>query len=215
MGDLFNLDRALTPSERRRLRGGTQAKGYAAMPGTGPKGETCGSCDHLVRKRLAKVYRKCGLMERHWTGGKGTDVLTTAPACRNWTAIEEQPAEAAPKKAARAPKPLPPPTDEERRVAGEAARALRAAIADPTTRGAESVVHIDLARPRRGEWWTTWANLPGFVRVNGYGGHYWHACLPDWTYTRREIVAEMIPDLEALAEHGVRPTEVTSKGAVA
>lgn len=84
MGDLFNLDRALTPSERRQLRGGTQAKGYAAMPGTGPVGETCGSCDHLVRKRLAKVYRKCGLMERHWTGGKGTDVLATAPACRNW-----------------------------------------------------------------------------------------------------------------------------------
>ncbi|MBB2959907.1 hypothetical protein [Methylobacterium sp. R2-1] len=86
MADLFNLERALTPSERRHLRGGTQAKGYAAMPGTGPKGETCGSCDHLVRKRLAKVYRKCGLMERHWTGGKGTDVLTTAPACRNWKA---------------------------------------------------------------------------------------------------------------------------------
>jgi len=91
MGDLLNLDRALRPSERRRLRGGTQAKGYAAMPGTGPKGETCGSCDHLVRKRLAKVYRKCGLMERHWTGGKGTDVLTTAPACRNWKAIEAAP----------------------------------------------------------------------------------------------------------------------------
>ena len=88
MGDLFNLDRALTPSERRHLRGGTQAKGYAAMPGTGPEGETCGSCDHLVRKRLARVYRKCGLMEHHWTGGKGTDVLTNAPACRNWKMIE-------------------------------------------------------------------------------------------------------------------------------
>ncbi|HJE22105.1 MAG TPA: hypothetical protein K8W01_00385 [Methylorubrum populi] len=91
MGDLFNLDRTLTPSERRQLRGGTQAKGYAAKPGTGPAGETCGSCDHLVRKRLAKVYRKCGLMERHWTGGKDTDVLATAPACRNWQAPEASP----------------------------------------------------------------------------------------------------------------------------
>lgn len=89
MGDLFNLDRALTPSERRRLRGGPQAKSYAGKPGTGPEGETCGSCGHLIRKHLAKVYRKCGLMERHWTGGKGTDVLATAPACRNWTAITE------------------------------------------------------------------------------------------------------------------------------
>lgn len=87
MGDLFNLDRALTPAERRRLKGGPQAKGYAAMPGTGPAGETCGSCGHLVRKHLAKVYRKCGLMHAHWTGGKGTDVLATAPSCRNWTAI--------------------------------------------------------------------------------------------------------------------------------
>ena len=88
MSDLVNLDRALTPSALSHLRGGTQAKGYAAMPGTGPKGETCGSCDHLVRKRLARVHRKCGLMERHWTGGEGTDVLTTAPACRSWKVIE-------------------------------------------------------------------------------------------------------------------------------
>ncbi|MCG5245305.1 hypothetical protein [Methylorubrum extorquens] len=83
MGDLFNLDCALTPGERRHLRGGIQAKGYAAMPGTGPKGETCA---HLVRKCLAEVYRKCALMERHWTGGKGPNVLTTALACRKWKA---------------------------------------------------------------------------------------------------------------------------------
>ena len=64
--------------------------------------------------------------------------------------------------------------------------------------------------PRRGEWWETWSNLPGFVRVNGRRGHYAHACLPGWTYARSEIVAEMIPDLELLAERGVRPTQETS-----
>ncbi|KNY20397.1 hypothetical protein [Methylobacterium sp. ARG-1] len=110
----------------------------------------------------------------------------------------------------RAPKPLPPPTDDERRQAGEAARAMRAAIADPNLVGAKSVAHIDFARPRRGEWWETWANLPGLVRVNGPRGHYWHTLLPGWTYARSEIRSEMIPDLEALAEHGVRPTEATS-----
>ena len=110
----------------------------------------------------------------------------------------------------RAPKPLPPPTDEERRVAGEAARNLRAAIADPSLMGERSVVHFDFARPCRGEWWETWANLPGFVRVNGRRGHYSHTCLPGWTYMHAEIRAEMIPDLEALAEHGIRPTEATS-----
>lgn len=67
----------------------------------------------------------------------------------------------------------------------------------------------DLSRPRRGEWWTSWANLPGFVQVNG---RYRHECLPGWEYARSEIRAEMIPDLEALAERGVRPTEETSGG---
>ncbi|MFK5600203.1 hypothetical protein ACFZ8E_24870 [Methylobacterium sp. HMF5984] len=115
----------------------------------------------------------------------------------------------------RAPKPLPPPTAEERQRAREAAVALRAAIADPSTMGARAVAHVDLVRPRRGEWWETWANLPGFARVNGRRGHYFHTCLPGWTYARSEIVAEMIPDLEALAEQGVRPTEATSTGRAA
>lgn len=90
--DLFRAEHALTPAERRRLKGGPQAKGYAAQPGTGPAGETCGSCDHLVRKSLAKVYRKCGLMRAHWTGGKATDVLASAPACRNWKPLDAPPA---------------------------------------------------------------------------------------------------------------------------
>ena len=110
----------------------------------------------------------------------------------------------------RSPKPLQPPTADERRIAGEAACALRAAIADPSTMGAKSVTHVDLARPRRGEWWESWANLPGFWRINGRQGHYFHECLPDWTYARAEILAEMIPDLEALAERGIRPTVETS-----
>lgn len=110
----------------------------------------------------------------------------------------------------RAPKPLPVQTAEERQSARAAAAALRAAIADRSTMGARAIVHIDLVRPRRGEWWETWANLPGFARVNGRRGFYVHTCLPGWTYARSEIVAEMIPDLEALAEHGVRPTRETS-----
>lgn len=108
----------------------------------------------------------------------------------------------------RAPQPLPPPTMQERAVAARAARALRAAIADPSTAGAKTVAHVDYSRPRRGEWWETWANLPGFTRINGH--RYVHACLPGWQYARAEIRAELIPELEALAERGVRPTEATS-----
>ncbi|GLS44424.1 hypothetical protein [Methylobacterium brachythecii] len=108
------------------------------------------------------------------------------------------------------PKPLPPPTDDERRIAGEAARDLRAAIADPSTMGVKGVMHVDYSRPRRSEWLTTWSNLPGFFRS---GRHYTHACLPGWVYARHEIKAEMIPDLEALAERGVRPIEATGAAA--
>lgn len=107
----------------------------------------------------------------------------------------------------RAPKPLPPPTMQERAAAAEAARALRAVLADHTKLGARSTMHADLSRPRRALWISTWAGLPGFMRVNG---RYQHDLLPGWEYARAEVRAEMIPDLEALAERGVRPTEATS-----
>lgn len=102
---------------------------------------------------------------------------------------------------------LRPPTDEERTQAGVGAAALRAAIADPGTMGEKSVVHLDLVRPRRGEWWETWSNLPGFTRING--SRFTHSLLPGWEYTRDEIRNELIPDLEALAARGERPTEAT------
>lgn len=84
MSDLFGIERALMPVERKSLRKPTQPKGYAAVPGTGPTNETCGSCAHLERKRMAKTYLKCALMRSHWTGGAGTDVRARSPACRNW-----------------------------------------------------------------------------------------------------------------------------------
>lgn len=102
---------------------------------------------------------------------------------------------------------LAPPTDEERTQAAVAAAALLAAIADPSTMGERTVVHLDLVRPRRGEWWETWSNLPGFTRING--SLFTHSLLPGWEYTRAEIRSELIPDLEALATRGARPTEAT------
>lgn len=63
-----------------------QAHGYAALPGTGPAGETCGSCAHLYRNRMGKTYLKCVLMQAKWTGGHGTDVLARSLACSKWEA---------------------------------------------------------------------------------------------------------------------------------
>ena len=58
------------------------ANGYAAMPGTGPAGETCRSCRHLVQNCYG--FYKCKLMRRVWTNGYGTDVRVKSPACREW-----------------------------------------------------------------------------------------------------------------------------------
>jgi len=55
-----------------------------AAIGSGPGGETCGTCRYLRRIVLASTYRKCGLMERHWTGGGGTDIKCAWRACTYW-----------------------------------------------------------------------------------------------------------------------------------
>jgi hypothetical protein len=80
---------AMTPAERRRLLHSPQRpkkSGHAARPGSGPIGQMCGSCRHLARKHMAKTYLKCALMERHWTGGGGTDVRARDLACTRWEA---------------------------------------------------------------------------------------------------------------------------------
>ena len=87
--DLFNLDRALLPSERQQLvRKGPQPRGYAAPPGTGPEGETCKTCRHLFRNEMSKTYLKCGKAQHKWTGGRASDILARAPACREWEPLQ-------------------------------------------------------------------------------------------------------------------------------
>jgi len=56
-------------------------RGYANPPGTGPSGETCGSCKHIFR---TKRYRKCELRKATWTHGPGSDILARSPACKSW-----------------------------------------------------------------------------------------------------------------------------------
>lgn len=61
-----------------------EPRGYAAPPGTGPPGETCGSCEHLARVRR---FTKCDL--RAWTHTRRTDVLVRAAACQRWERAKE------------------------------------------------------------------------------------------------------------------------------
>lgn len=61
------------------------SRAYAAMPGTGPTGHTCGDCQHLYRTHhTAKKYLKCALQRAVWTSGGGTDVKARSPACSKW-----------------------------------------------------------------------------------------------------------------------------------
>jgi hypothetical protein len=62
----------------------TEPRGHAAAPGTGPAGQSCGTCRHLCRIKYAKTYLKCGLMKSRWTGGPGTDIRAKDAACARW-----------------------------------------------------------------------------------------------------------------------------------
>ena len=64
----------------------SKKRGHAAAPGTGPAGETCGSCTHLHENRMARTYWKCLLTRSCWTGGERTDVRRSDPACSKWKA---------------------------------------------------------------------------------------------------------------------------------
>lgn len=89
MKDMFGNEITEDEAQRKVKARDPQPQGYAALPGTGPDGETCGSCRHLARVQHAKTYLKCGLMRAYWTRGTRTDVRAKAPACRRWEKEEE------------------------------------------------------------------------------------------------------------------------------
>jgi len=66
------------------LFGGTSRRfagaGYAASPGTGPAGQTCGTCAHC--RRQIDGWHKCALVLE--TASKKTDISRRAPACLAW-----------------------------------------------------------------------------------------------------------------------------------
>ena len=88
--DLFGApiknEGAMTDAERKRMRRreAERPKGYAAPPGSGPEGETCGSCAHHTTRHWSKTYHKCALIKP--TKGPGSDIRVRSPACARWTA---------------------------------------------------------------------------------------------------------------------------------
>jgi hypothetical protein len=90
--DLFGerpREGAMTDAERKRMRrrASERPRGHAMPSGTGPTGETCGSCRHLVRRQWSKTYLKCGLNQAAWTHGSRSDVRARDAACSKWAAL--------------------------------------------------------------------------------------------------------------------------------
>ncbi|UGA46629.1 hypothetical protein HU230_0011545 [Bradyrhizobium quebecense] len=75
-----------TVTVKKRGKHYIQPRGYIQRPGTGPAGETCGTCEHITKSRH---FAKCELSRGRWTRGRGTDILVKAPACRRWEAASE------------------------------------------------------------------------------------------------------------------------------
>lgn len=59
-----------------------QPRGYADKPGTGPNGETCGTCKHRTTRQTK--YPKCLLTRSCWSASRRTDILVGAAACSKW-----------------------------------------------------------------------------------------------------------------------------------
>lgn len=82
--DLMGKEYALSAAEARKAAAKypvPKRGGYAAPPGTGPDGETCGSCKHIFR---TSRYRKCEKRKSAWSHGFATDVFARSPACKFW-----------------------------------------------------------------------------------------------------------------------------------
>lgn len=89
--DLFALAAGpmLTPDQRWRLQmTRSKKRGHAAPIGSGPEGETCKTCQNLVRRTgAARTFLKCGLRVAIWTNSYGTDVRAGDAACKKWEPI--------------------------------------------------------------------------------------------------------------------------------
>jgi len=58
-----------------------------APVGSGPTGETCGTCIFYSRVTYkSSTYTKCAKMEPAWTHGAASDIKRHWPACREWAA---------------------------------------------------------------------------------------------------------------------------------
>ncbi len=62
---------------------GGRLSAYADLPGSGPTGKACKTCDHHIAWHgNTKVYHKCDLIKM--THGSATDIKVRTPACAKY-----------------------------------------------------------------------------------------------------------------------------------
>lgn len=78
---------------RAKRRASDTPQGYAADPGTGPVGETCGTCASCTRRTSAsgRTFIKCLLMRQRWTFSRASDILLASPACSHFSPAPKKP----------------------------------------------------------------------------------------------------------------------------
>jgi hypothetical protein len=64
-------------------------RGHAAMPGSGPQGETCGSCVHAVRTSHRPQKYTCGLRGSAAWMGANSEIERSDPACSKWASPKD------------------------------------------------------------------------------------------------------------------------------
>lgn len=79
------LGQPIPPPAYFRNDGALRRIGYADRPGTGPKGQRCGTCIHAhLCVHLGAASHKCELMTAVWNYSTATDINIRAPACSHW-----------------------------------------------------------------------------------------------------------------------------------
>jgi len=85
VADLFGGPDTAPPPKRSP---NARVVGYGAPPGTGPAGQTCGTCGNCWRKNTGgrRTYLKC--LVGHVSSSKASDIKARSPACHKWKADE-------------------------------------------------------------------------------------------------------------------------------
>lgn len=90
MKDLFGNEITVEQAKEIERKGKrkTMPNGNAAPRGSGPAGETCGTCRHAYNSgSSSKSYYKCQLVKP--TRGIGTDIRLKWAACNRWGKADE------------------------------------------------------------------------------------------------------------------------------